>query len=90
MQEMTKSARDQLAKFGIAIAFTDNKIIELTSRNGINCAYSSRGFSPVIGMGVDGRIYARLIGDGIAEVQIDGEKFEFRARDPSLLITVPK
>jgi hypothetical protein len=87
---MTKSARDQLAKFGISIEFTDSGIIELTSRHGVKCGYSARGFSPVIGFGADGRIYARLIGRGIAEFKIDGDQFQYTDRDPSRRMAVAK
>jgi hypothetical protein len=87
---LSKSARNELAKFGIVIAFTESGIIELTSRHGIKCGYSARGFSPVIGFGADGRSYVRLIGAGIAEFRIDGEEFRHRKNDPSLQIAVPK
>jgi hypothetical protein len=87
---MTKSARDELAKFGISIEFTEPGLIELISRRGIKCIYSSRGYSPVIGFGADGRIYIRLVSDGIAQLRINGEQFEYRDRDPSLQMTVPK
>ena len=87
---MPKSAQDEMAKYGITFAFTDDGLIELTSQRGVKCTYSSRGFSPIIGFGVDGRIYIRLVDDGIAELRIDAGKFDFRDRDPSLLIAVPK
>ena len=87
---MTKSARDELAKFGISIEFTEAGLIELISRRGIKCTYSSRGYSPVIGFGADGRIYIRLISEGIAQLRINGEEFEYRENDPSLRISVPK
>jgi hypothetical protein len=64
LTKMTKTARDELAKYGIAIAFTDDGAVELTSRRGITCGYSSRGYSPVIGFGADGRIMIRLAGCG--------------------------
>jgi hypothetical protein len=88
--ENLKSARNELAKFGISIEFTDAGLIELISRRGVKCTYSSRGYSPVIGFGADGRIYVRLISDGIAQLRIDGKEFEYRDRDPSLQIAVPK
>jgi hypothetical protein len=87
---MTKSAQDELAKFGITIGFSDDGIIELISRHGSACAYSSRTYSPVIGFGADGRISVRLAEKGIAQFRIDGQQFEYRQRDPSLLMSVPK
>jgi hypothetical protein len=87
---MTKSARDELAKYGIAIAFTNDGAVELTSRRGVTCVYSARGYSPVIGFGADDRIYVRLISDGIAQLRINGEEFEYRKNDPSLSMAVPK
>jgi hypothetical protein len=88
--EIAKSARNELAKFGISIQFTEVGLIELVSRRGVKCTYSSRGYSPVIGFGADGRIYIRLISDGIARLRINGEEFEYRDRDPSLQMAVPK
>jgi len=87
---MSRSARDELANYGIAIAFTDNGAVELTSRRGVSCVYSARGFSPVIGFGADGRIMIRLAAKGIAEIRINDEQFEYRERDPSLRMAVPK
>jgi hypothetical protein len=87
---IAKSARNELAKFGISIEFTEAGLIELISRRGVKCTYSSRGYSPVIGFGADGRIYIRLISDGIAQLRINGEEFEYRDRDPSLQMAVPK
>jgi hypothetical protein len=79
--EIAKSDRNELAKFGISIEFTEAGLIELISRRSIKCTYSSRGYSPAIGFGVDGRLYVRLIGDGIAQLRINGEEFEYR--DPA-------
>ena len=87
---MTKSARDELAKYGIAIGFVDGSTIELTSRQGAACGYSARGYSPVIGFGADGRIMIRLAAKGIAQILINGQQFEYRDRDPSLQIAIPK
>ena len=87
---MTKSARDELAKYGIAIEFIDPGTVELTSRHGATCGYSARGYSPVIGFGADGRIMIRLAAKGIAQMLINGDQFEYRDRDASLQITVPK
>jgi hypothetical protein len=87
---MTKSARDELAKYGIAIGFVDGSTIELTSRQGVACGYSARGYSPVIGFGADGRIMIRLAAKGIAQILINGQQFEYRDRDPSLQIAIPK
>jgi hypothetical protein len=87
---MTKSAQDQLAKFGISVAFTEDGSVELISRTGVTCAYSSRTYAPVIGFGVDGRIMIRLAAKGLAEIRINDGKFEYRARDPSLQMAVPK
>jgi hypothetical protein len=87
---LTKSTRSELAKFGISIEFTEAGLIELISRRGVKCTYSSRGYSPVIGFGADGRIYIRLISNGIAQLRINGEEFEYRDRDPSQQMTVPK
>jgi hypothetical protein len=87
---MTKSARDELAKYGIAAEFIDPGTVELTSRRGVKCGYSSRGYSPVIGFGADGRIQIRLAARGIAQIRINGEQFEYRDRDPSLQMAVPK
>jgi hypothetical protein len=87
---MTKTARDELAKYGIAIGFPEDGTVELTSRRGIKCVYSSRTYSPVIGFGADGRIMIRLAGKGIAQLRIDGKDFEYRDRDPSLQMAVPK
>jgi hypothetical protein len=88
--EMSKSASDELAKFGISISFEPGGAVELTSRRGVTCAYSACGFSPVIGFGADGRIYIRQIGDGIAELRINGDVFQYRENDPSLRMAVPK
>ena len=88
--EIRKSARIELAKCGISIEFTDAGLIQLISRRGIKCTYSSRGYSPVIGFGADRRIFIRLISDGIAQLRINGEEFEYRDRDPSLQMAVPK
>ena len=88
MTEMTKSARDELAKYGIAIEFIDPGTVELTSRQGVKCGYSARGYSPVIGFGVDGRIMIRLAAKGIAQILINGEPIEYRDRDPSLQMAV--
>jgi hypothetical protein len=87
---LTKSTRSELAKFGISIEFTEAGLIELISRRGVKCTYSSRGYSPVIGFGADGRIYIRLISNGIAQLRINGEECEYRDRDPSQQMTVPK
>jgi hypothetical protein len=89
-RQLTKSARSELTKFGISIRFTDAGLIELISRRGGKCTYSSRGYSPVSGFGTDGRIYIRLNGDGIAQLRINGEEFEYRDRDPSLQMAVSK
>jgi hypothetical protein len=85
---MTKSARDELAKYGIAVAFIDGGTVELTSRQGVTCG--SRGYSPVIGFGADGRIMIRLAAKGIAQILINGEQFEYRDGDSSLLMAIPK
>jgi hypothetical protein len=87
---MTKSARDELAKFGISIGFPDDGTVELISPRGITCGYSARGYSPVIGFGVDGRIMIRLAGKGIAQLRINGVQFEYRLGDASLRTAVPK
>jgi len=87
---MTKSARDELAKYGIAIEFIDPGTVELTSRQGVKCGYSARGYSPVIGFGVDGRIMIRVPAKGIAQILINGEPFEYRDRDPSLQMAIPR
>ena len=87
---MTKSARDELAKYGISIGFPDDGTVELTSRHGVTCGYSARGYSPVIGFGADGRIMIRLAGKGIAQLRINGEQFEYRAGDASLQMPIPK
>lgn len=87
---MTKSAQDELAKFGISVSFLEDGSVELISRNGVTCAYSSRTYAPVIGFGADGRIMARLAEKGIAQFRIDGQQFEYRQRDTSLLMSVPK
>jgi hypothetical protein len=87
---MTKSARDELAKYGIAVEFIDPGTVELRSRQGVTCGYSARGYSPVIGFGADGSIMIRLAAKGIAQILINGEQFEYRDRDPSLLMAVPK
>jgi hypothetical protein len=87
---MTKSARDELTKYGISIGFINPGTVELTSRQGVTCGYSARGYSPVIGFGADGRIMIRMAAKGIAEIRINGEQFEYRDRDPSLQIAVPK
>jgi hypothetical protein len=87
---MTKLAQDKLAKFGISIAFTENGSVELISRAGVTCAYSSRTYAPVIGFGADGRIMIRLAAKGLAEILINDEKFEYRDRDPSLRMAVAK
>jgi hypothetical protein len=87
---LPKSARNELAKFGISIEFTNAGLIQLISRHGIKCTYSSRGYSPVIGFGADDRIYIRLISDGIAQLRINGEEFDFRENDPSLRMSVPQ
>jgi hypothetical protein len=87
---MTKSARDELAKYGIAAEFIDPGTVELTSRQGVKCGYSARGYSPVIGFGADGRIMIRLAAKGIAQILINGQKFEYRDGDASLLMSVPK
>ena len=87
---MTKSARDELAKYGIAVEFIDHGTVELTSRQGVTCGYSARGDSPVIGFGADGRIMIRLAAKGIAQILINGQKFEYRDGDASLLMSVPK
>jgi hypothetical protein len=88
--ENLKSVQNELAKFGISIEFTEAGLIELVSRRGVKCTYSSRGYSPVVGFGSNGRIYIRLISSGIAQLRINGEEFEYRKNDPSLNITVPK
>jgi hypothetical protein len=88
--ELTKPAASELAKYGIVITFTDDGLIELTSRRGVKCTYSSRGYSPVIGFGVDGRIMVRLIGNEIAQLRINGKQFDYCRNDPSLRIAVPK
>jgi hypothetical protein len=62
----------------------------LTSRHGVMCGYSARGYSPVIGFGADGRIMIRLAAKGIAQMLINGDQFEYRDRDASLQMTVPK
>jgi hypothetical protein len=87
---MTKSARDELAKYGISIGFPDNGTVELTSQRGITCGYSARVYSAVIGFGADGRIMIRLAGKGVAQLRINGEQFEYRAGDASLRMAVPK
>jgi hypothetical protein len=87
---MTKSAQDQLARFGISVAFTEDGSVELISRTGVTCAYSSRTYAPVIGFGADGRIMIRLAAKGLAEIRINDEKFEYRDRDPSLQMAMPK
>jgi hypothetical protein len=87
---MTKKARDELAKYGIAIGFPEDGTVELTSRQGVTCGYSARGYSPAIGFGADGRIMIRLAGKGIAQLRIDGKDFEYRDRDLSLQMAVPK
>jgi hypothetical protein len=87
---MTKSARDELAKYGISVGFIDPGTVELTSRQGVTCGYSARGYSPVIGFGVDGRIMIRLAAKGIAQILINGGQFEYRDGDASLLMTIPK
>jgi hypothetical protein len=87
---MIKSARDELNKYGIAIEFIDPGTVELTSRQGVTCGYSSRGYSPVVGFGADGRIMIRMAAKGIAEIRINGEQFEYRDHDPSLQMAVPK
>jgi hypothetical protein len=87
---MTKSARDELSKYGIAIEFIDPGTVELTSRQGVKCGYSARGYSPVIGFGADGRIMIRVPAKGIAQILINGEPFEYRDRDPSLQLAIPR
>jgi hypothetical protein len=87
---MTKSAQDKLATFGISVAFTEDGSVELISRTGVTCAYSSRTYAPVIGFGADGRIMTRLAAKGLAEIRINDEKFEYRDRDPSLQMAAPK
>jgi hypothetical protein len=87
---MTKTARDELAKYGIGIEFIDPGTVELTSRQGVKCGYSARGYCEVIGFGADGRIMIRLAAKGIAEIRINGQQFEYRDRDASLQMSVPK
>jgi hypothetical protein len=87
---MSKSARDVLAKYGISIGFSDSGLVELTSKNGVRCTYSSRVYSPVIGFGADGRIFIRLVSRGSAQLRINGEQFDYRIGDASLRMTVPK
>jgi hypothetical protein len=87
---MTKSIQNELAKFGISIGFTEIGLIELISRRGVKCTYSSRSYSPVIGLGADGLIYARLTRDGIAQLRVNGEEFEYRENVPSLAMAVAK
>jgi hypothetical protein len=88
--EIAKSARNELAKFGISVEFTEAGLIELISRRGIKCTYSSRGYSPVIGFGADGRIFIRLISDGNAQLRINGQELEYSKHDQSLNMAVPK
>jgi hypothetical protein len=71
---MSELARDELAKLGISIGFSDRRLVELTSRNGVRCTYCSRVYSLAIGFGVDGRILVRLVGRAIAQLRIGDQQ----------------
>jgi hypothetical protein len=89
---MTDQTTAALARYGISIAFlVDGGAVELTGRNGVVCAYSSRGLSPVIGLGApEGAIYVRRRPDGVAELRINGTVYEYRKDDPARRMGVPK
>ena len=87
---MTDAVTEQLARYGISIAFAEGKAVELTGRNGTSCTYSARGFCPVIGFGPpEGAVYVRMRPDGVAELQINSRPYEYRKDDPARLMSVP-
>ena len=88
---MTDAVTEQLARYGISIAFAEGKAVELTGRNGTSCTYSARGFCPVIGFGPpEGAVYVRMRPDGVAELQINSQVYEYRRVDPARGMLIPK
>jgi hypothetical protein len=87
---MTDCVAKNLARYGISIGFTDDGMPELVGRQGVKCTYSARGFCPVVGLGApDGAVSIRRRPDGVAELMIAGERFEYRASDPALEMEIP-
>jgi hypothetical protein len=87
---MTDQATVELARYGIAIGFEASGAVELVGRNGISCAYSARGFCPVVGLGApEGAVFVRRRPDGVAELRIHGTVHEYRKNDPSRQISIP-
>jgi hypothetical protein len=88
---MTDAVTEQLARYGISIAFAEGKAVELIGRNGTSCTYSARCFCPVIGFGPpEGAVYVRMRPDGVAELQINSRVYEYRKDDPARGMLIPK
>jgi hypothetical protein len=67
---------DVLAPYGLHASIEDGALV-LRWKNGIECTYSGRTFTPVAfpGLGVD--VEARLARPGEGEIKIDGQVLKF-------------
>lgn len=84
-------AEKRTLKFGITVHFIDSKTIELKGRNGISCPYSARTFRPVVGFDFpDGFMSAQMRSDGVAEILIRGQRYEYPRNDPGRGMLIPE